>query len=177
MKLKKELLVGIIIGITIGIAGTILVDRANLDALSYNNKNKSTANYASSYLYRSTAPSVGEYYKETPILKAVVDDVDWKLTSDEYNCYFYEGIFENWTDVDINTVKFELQLYSDGVLLDKKELYVKNIKSKEKVLVKIPVPYSYKEYLKTQENITFKVFGKSRDFKNKAFNKEDYIRS
>lgn len=178
MKLKKELLIGITIGIIIGITGTILFNKVNLDNLFYSNKNKSTANYASSFLYRNTAPHANEeYYKETPILKAVVDDIDWKLTSDESNDYFYEGIFENWTDIDINVVKLEFQLYSDGVLLDKSDLTVKNIKSKEKVLVKIPLPRSYEGYLKTLDKLNFKIVGKSRDFKDKPFNKDDYIRS
>lgn len=156
--------------------GTILVNKINLNNLFHS---KSTKSYASSFLYRNTAPHANEdYYVETPILKAVVDDVDWELTfDDETKDYFCKGIFENWTDVDINRAKLQFYLYSDEVLLDKSEIYIENIKSKDKVLVKIPLPRSYEGYLKTLDKLDFKVVGKSRDFKNKPFNKEDYKRS
>lgn len=191
MSRGKDLLIGILIGAT----ATTLVGKVDTQAIF---NGKGTANYASSDLYRNTAPSAGEYLKETPILKAVVDDIDWKMiedskdisyeelkelfgnltdseteTSEDSKTLYYEGVFENWTDVDINRVKLELKvLTKDGVLLEENCTFIDNVKSKEKVLVKIRIPDAYMEYISKNKEVEIKVVGKSRDFKNKPFNKE-----
>lgn len=163
---------GLFLGIIIGAFTTTLVNKADVNALL---DKDGTASYASSFLYRNTAPSIGEeYLKETPILKAVVDDIEWNVSVDEkYGTLYYEGVFNNWTDVDINQVKLELRLLSlDNVLLDSTHIYLDNIKSKEKVLAKIELPRSYNDYVSTVKDLKIEVVGKSRDFKDKPFSKE-----
>lgn len=155
---------GLFAGAIIGVLGTMLINNMNIN---YPQDNE-TRGYASSFLYRNTAPTMsGEYYIETPILKALVDDIEWNIV-EESDCLFYEGVFDNWTDVDINKVILELSLSSkDDVILNTNSFFIYDLPSKSKMRVRIKLPYEYD--VKKLKNIKINVKGKSRDFKNKEY--------
>lgn len=165
---------GIITGVLIGIIGTTTVGNININSTANNTGEINYSKYETSDFYRSLAPSSSNnYYIETPLLNALIGDIQWDLKKDsKTNYFYYEGVFKNWTDLKINQVIFELSLLSkDGTILDTTKEYINDIESGDKILVKIRIPYEYQDE-EMLKDIKFKVTATSRDFKDIPFTKK-----
>ena len=154
------------------------IDIDNIESVSVSNIDYSK--YKSSWLYKNLAPNpTTNYFIETPILNALVEDMNWSIieNNEEANSgitlglapYYYSGVFENWTNIPINEIEFELVISTaDDVVIKTLSTSIYDIEPEGKVYVNIPLSTNK---IVESDDIKLSIKATSRDFKDKPFKK------